>query len=149
MKNLIILSEPYSSDWSRGYLNTNTEGRRTLTLYNSNANRSSTQYARYLLSVKLGRYLTKDEEVDHIDGDKTNDSISNLQILGKKQNRQKSNPTTFIKGFCYICGVEIIKRKSDLRSPSKKLDLKNGLLTCSRSCGYVKAAITLKNSNQI
>ncbi len=149
MKTLIILSEPYSLDWSKGYLNTNTEGRRTLTLYNSNANRSSTQYARYLLSVKLGRYLTKDEEVDHIDGDKTNDSISNLQILGKKQNRQKSNPTTFIKGFCYICGVEIIKRKSDLRSPSKKLDLKNGLLTCSRSCGYVKAAITLKNSNQI
>lgn len=143
------MSEPYSLDWSKGYLNTNTEGRRTLTLYNSNANRSSTQYARYLLSVKLGRYLTKDEEVDHIDGDKTNDSISNLQILGKKQNRQKSNPTTFIKGFCYICGVEIIKRKSDLRSPSKKLDLKNGLLTCSRSCGYVKAAITLKNSNQI
>lgn len=149
MKTLIILSEPYSLDWSKGYLNTNTEGRRTLTLYNNNANRSSTQYARYLLSVKLGRYLTKDEEVDHIDGDKTNDSISNLQILGKKQNRQKSNPTTFIKGFCYICGVEIIKRKSDLRSPSKKLDLKNGLLTCSRSCGYVKAAITLKNSNQI
>ena len=89
MKTLIILSEPYSLDWSKGYLNTNTEGRRTLTLYNNNANRSSTQYARYLLSVKLGRYLTKDEEVDHIDGDKTNDSISNLQILGKKQNRQK------------------------------------------------------------
>ena len=45
---------------------------------------------RYLLAVKLGRYLTDEEQVDHIDDDKTNDNIDNLQILTVKENAVKS-----------------------------------------------------------
>ena len=77
----IDLLPPYSEDWKSGYLNINSEGRRTLALYNSPSDRSSTQYARYILAVSLGRYLTDNEEADHIDGDKTNDDIKNIQIL--------------------------------------------------------------------
>ena len=60
------------------------------------------------MSVTLKRYLTNQEHVDHIDNDKTNDSISNLQILTPKENNQKS----FLKGetlldfICPICKKE-------------------------------------------
>ena len=86
----IELKPPYNKVWRYGYLSVNSEGRETLTLYNSCNDRSVTQYARYLLAVKLGRFLTEDETVDHIDGDKTNNSIDNLQVLSMADNIRKS-----------------------------------------------------------
>ena len=86
----INLEYPYSKDWKNGYVVVNPEGRKTLILFNNSKNRSSTQYARYLLSVKLGRYLANTETVDHIDGNKQNDDINNLQILSHKENTCKS-----------------------------------------------------------
>lgn len=89
MKTEIRLEEPYSKDWKKCYLVTNRENRKTVILYNSKTDRSTTQYARYLMTVKLGRYLTKDETVDHIDEDKTNDAIDNLQVLSLNDNIAK------------------------------------------------------------
>ena len=130
----IDLQYPYNQDWRIGYLNVNSEGRATLTLYNSPADRSSTQYARYLLAVKLGRYLTSDEEVDHIDDDKSNNCISNLQLLSSKENRDKVNHNKGIAMVEYLCPVcekifSIEKRNSPLVVKSKKA------ATCSRTCG--------------
>lgn len=53
--------------------------------------RTTMSYARYLMTLHLGRELTADEEVDHIDDDYTNDIIENLQILTPDQNREKQN----------------------------------------------------------
>jgi hypothetical protein len=83
------LEYPYSEDWNKGYLVINPEGRRTVILFNTHADRSSTQYARYLLAVKEGRYLTTDEEADHRDDDKTNDDLRNLRIVTPEQNKLK------------------------------------------------------------
>ena len=85
MSTLIDLEYPYNEIWKKGYLNTNKENRKTLTLYNSHGDRSSTQYARYLLAVSLGRFLTEQEHVDHIDNDKTNDSLENLRVVSIKE----------------------------------------------------------------
>lgn len=52
--------------------------------------RTTITKAKYLMSLKYGRILTKDEEVDHIDGDKLNDDISNLQVLTIKEHKEKS-----------------------------------------------------------
>lgn len=41
------------------------------------------------MAVDLGRYLKNDEHVDHIDEDKTNDQLSNLQILSLVENNKK------------------------------------------------------------
>ena len=82
----IKLEYPYSEIWKKGYIVVNPEGRRTLILFNSSDDRTSTQYARYLLAVKLGRFLNDDEQVDHKDNDKTNDALGNLQILSKQEN---------------------------------------------------------------
>ena len=129
MTTSIPLQLPYSERWMKGYLNVNPEGRKTLVLYNSPSDRSSTQYARYLLAVSLGRYLTETEEVDHIDDDKTNDDISNLQVLCKKANIEKSRPTVYLTGHCPICGVEITKKLSELRPRARKERLISGTLT--------------------
>lgn len=74
----IDLKYPYSEKWKFGYIVTNSENRKTLILYNNCSDRTSTQYARYLLTIKLKRFLTEEETVDHIDGDKINDSLNNL-----------------------------------------------------------------------
>ena len=89
----IKLEEPFASDWKLGYLQKNREGRNIVCLVNNNKERTTIAYARYLMSVKLGRYLTADESVDHIDNDKTNDSLDNLQILEPLQNIQKYRDT--------------------------------------------------------
>lgn len=86
----IQLSFPYSVDWRLGYLQESKNGRKYVVLYNSNKSRTVTSYARYLMAVNLGRYLNNDEEVDHIDENKQNDCLSNLQILSGEKNREKN-----------------------------------------------------------
>ena len=49
----LILEEPYKSIWKHGYIVTNKENRKTVILFNSKEDRTSTQYARYLMSVNL------------------------------------------------------------------------------------------------
>ena len=40
---------------------------------------------RLIMEKKLGRYLTSDEVVHHIDGDHTNNAIENLQIMSQSE----------------------------------------------------------------
>jgi hypothetical protein len=85
----IILDTPYKEHWKSGYLVTNKENRKTVILYNNKYNRSSVSYARYQMTVFLGHYIDKSLHVDHIDNDKTNDSLLNLQLLTLKENATK------------------------------------------------------------
>lgn len=147
-KTKIELEYPYSKDWEKGYLVVNKENRRTLILYrgiNGNGQkRSSTQYARYKLAVHLGRYLTEDETVDHIDNDKTNDDISNLQILSKYENIRKSQKKLPpLIGTCFICGKSFNVRRN--LTIVKRLKYKNNELCCSRECGWKKAGMVLRS----
>lgn len=86
----IELHELYASKWKAGYLQTSKSGRRYLVLYNSNTDRTITSYARYLLSVKIGRFLEDGEEADHIDEDRTNDDPNNLQVVSCTDNKRKN-----------------------------------------------------------
>lgn len=81
---------PFSELYKNGYIVMGQNGRRNICLMDKQNNRVTTiAYARYLMSVKLGRFLKADEEVDHIDNDPTNDTIENLQILSGEANRNK------------------------------------------------------------
>jgi hypothetical protein len=66
--------------------------------------------AKYLMCIKENRILMKDEEVDHIDNIKSNDTIGNLQILSKENNKLKeiydnNNYKTISHFICPICGT--------------------------------------------
>ena len=59
-------------------------------------------YAKALMEIKLNRVLEKGEVVDHIDEDKTNDNIDNLQVLSNKENiikSNKANPSFYTRTF--------------------------------------------------
>lgn len=88
------------------------------------------------MSCKLGRFLTKEEQVDHIDNDKTNDNIENLQILSVKENNIKSHKLSDVILFCPICGIEFTKTRSQLRGRNKEPFSRD--MCCSRSCGAKK-----------
>lgn len=83
------LEYPYNQDWDYGYLYTDKKNNRTIIKLQRGDKKYSTLYARYLLAVKLGRYLTKDETVDHIDNNPLNDSVDNLQVLTREENAAK------------------------------------------------------------
>lgn len=103
-------------------------GRKHIVLSYSKKEKFSKPYARYLMEVYLGRLLDgRNETVDHIDGDKTNDVIENLQILTLSDNVKKSfrdgssakRPIEYWKGFCPNCNTEFIRRADIIRGNRK------------------------------
>lgn len=92
-KTTIELLPPFTEKWDSAYLVfSKREGRRVVVLRNTSTKAmTSTAYARYLLSVKIGRILRKNEQVDHIDGDKSNDVIDNLQLLTVEEHQRKTS----------------------------------------------------------
>ena len=125
------------------------EQRNMLIVIRGDGTRTTTPYARYLMSVKVGRLLTKDEQVDHIDEDKTNDDIDNLQILSNYDNVQKhfdikNKRSVMIELTCPVCNTTF------KRSPQRvNFKLKQGKKpTCSRTCGYVWGKRTLSNRSK-
>lgn len=139
MSTKVNLDYPFSAHYKCGYLNTNKEPRRVISLIAHNGKRTSVSYARYLMACNLKRYLTKDEHVDHIDNNKLNDVIENLQILSPKENNQKRNKALGIKLaddielICPVC-KKVFHRCS--RNTKHKLQ-KGKSPCCSRKCGGI------------
>lgn len=145
MSTKIELNYPYNERWKSGYLVTNKENRKTVILVNNKNDRSSTQYARYLMAVELGRFLTEHETVDHIDNDKTNDSLDNLQILSRSENniKQFKKPDAILT--CPVCKNTFTRTQSQLRGKKERAAL--NLIACSRSCGGKLSHITKAKEN--
>lgn len=72
------------------------DGRKHIVLNNTalktgNKNKIKTiSYPKALMEIQLGRKLLKDETVDHIDENKSNDDLNNLQILSRADNARKA-----------------------------------------------------------
>ncbi len=100
----------------------------------SKKNRTTISYARYLMSVHLGRKLKKTETVDHINEDKLNDSLENLQILSNADNIKKSAKGRAMATLkCPVCSNFFTKEKRQTHL------IKGGNPTCcSRKCSYKK-----------
>ncbi len=94
--------------------------------------RTTITFAKFQMSVKLGRILTRDEEVDHKDEDKTNDDIDNLQILTTIENKAKwaqlKAPKELTDFICPQCSKPFQIEKRQLHSSKGKIRC------CSRSC---------------
>lgn len=136
----IELQAPYLGLWLKATLRMCEDGRRRVTLWNGSV-RMGTTYARYLMSVKLGRFLTEEEHVDHKDEDKSNDDIDNLQILTPLQNVQKNiefksrqrkdaGLDVIVTVDCEGCGKPFEKPLRNVRYAKAKGQSQ----TCSRKC---------------
>lgn len=138
---IINLEKPFSDDWRKGYLRQSKDGRKRIDLFNSDKDRTTISYARYLICVSIGEYLSKDYEVDHINGDNSDDKLENLQVLRKEEHLLKSarERTTgaFLEHICPECGTSFRKYKCQIGK-----DTKNAF--CSRSCNG-KFNFKLKN----
>lgn len=138
------LEHPYL-EFKAAYLVTNKEPRRNVILLRNDNSRTITSYARYLMSIHLGRLLSKTEHVDHIDGNRMNDTLSNYQILTQRQNNQKaSQGRKSVRMICPNCGRIFEKElnKTHLQKGGK-------FTSCSMSCkneilkkGYSLADLT-------
>lgn len=100
----------------------------------------STSYARYLMSITLGRELDRyKEHVDHINDDKTDDRIENLQILTVGQNNRKyvknsGKTKKIVKLICPHC-----KKEFEYEERNYRFHTKNGrkFFYCSRRCSGI------------
>lgn len=135
----LALEKPYSDDWDYGYLVKNKEDRKQVCLYvKDGEKRTTTPFARYLMSVEIGRYLRDDEHVDHIDEDKTNDSVDNLQILTPLENSKKY---FLLKGkrakkvvlSCPQCQEDFMLTERHYKSRIKN----NKRIFCSKNCSLL------------
>ena len=103
------ITTEYPYDEYDGYTVVNKENRKHICLVHKESKRRTTvSYARYLMAVHLKRLLESNEQVDHIDEDKTNDVIGNLQILSASDNIKKnikSNNRTIkmVEAVCPNC----------------------------------------------
>lgn len=110
------------------------DGRKRVDLV-GNEIRRTFQIARLMLEAHLGRILTRFETVDHIDGDKTNDTIDNLRVLSLSENAADSAvrliPQVFECPTCK-CSFELANRK--LKNAARNRNLGKAGPFCGRSC---------------
>lgn len=87
-------------------------------------------YARYLMCLKEGRWLEEHEHVDHVDDNKHNDVIENLQILTLAENNKKSaKGRAMVTLICPGCSEPFVRERRQTHL------VKGGNPTsCSRSC---------------
>ena len=113
---------------------TRKDGRKHVVIIHDDGRRQTKSYPRLLMEQYLGRELTKEETVDHINNDFTDDRIENLQLLSLVENASKAMIGRESKTYsfnCPCCGKESVKRLSDVLHNRNKG--KSGPF-CSRQC---------------
>lgn len=113
------------------------DGRKRVVFYFNDKSTSSMSYARYLYQIEKGE-IDKELTVDHIDENRENDVIENLQPLTRLENIQKAilngkmKETEWFEGTCVECNKVFIKPMRQIRNNQFK-QKKVGPF-CSRSC---------------
>lgn len=138
----------YPFDTMIGWVIRGSDGRMIVCLMDKASKaRTTTSLARYRMSVKERRILGANEHVDHIDGDKTNDSIDNLQILSMSKNsdkyiKQAGVSRAMIEMRCPGCGG-IFKRRTNQSHRQKG----GRYSVCSKPCLYLVSSMGLSLSD--
>jgi hypothetical protein len=119
------------------YVGINKEPRRVATLIYTNGEKHSMSYAKYVYTSYYECDVAEGDQVDHIDKNKMNDDISNLQVISRKLNTNKSKMIKeFVELECPVCHEKFLFEKRNLSTHLNPC--------CSRKCGGIKSHITEK-----
>lgn len=135
---IIDVEYPFTIYYKSGSVSQGKDGRRHIQLTRYDGSQTGTTYARYLMSVHLGYFIPGGLEVDHIDNDKTNDCVSNYQLLTQEENLQKHhnfcrmNVWEYIDLTCSNCKQEFVITKGEYDSRQQKNH--NGNYFCNDKC---------------
>lgn len=146
----IELKSPFKEIWKYGYLRESSiDNRQRVDLFNSNTDRTTISYARYLMSVELGKVLSKDFEVDHIDRNCSNDEITNLQVITLEEHKLKTKIEVSGREYknivCDFCEKEF---QREVRQLGKNKGYSRAF--CSRQCfGKFHAKLRKEKSNEL
>lgn len=113
---------------------TRKDGRKHVVIVHGDGRKQTKSYPRLLMEQYLGRELLPEETVDHINNDKTDDRIENLQILSLANNAKKEmalRPRKLYSFICPNCGKQAVKFTNNVLNNKKKG--RTGPF-CSRSC---------------
>lgn len=89
---------------------------------------------RVLVENKIGRLLSENEVVHHIDGDRSNDDVGNLGLMLRDEHSRHHSPKLpLVMYACAHCGAEKMAAGHLVRLRRKR-NVKN-LIFCSRACG--------------
>ena len=124
--------------YDRVYVSVNKEPRRVATLRKPNKEMHSMSYAKYLYTSHFKVDIPEGDQVDHIDGDRMNDVIENLQVISRCYNNRKDKKhKEMVEFVCPVCGKHFLIDKRDV--PFRKNP------TCSRECGRKSASEKIKS----
>lgn len=122
-----------------GPYESSTDNRLRMQIILPNGKRRWVSYPKYLMEIKLNRYLCKDEEVHHVDEDINNNDYTNLEILTQVEHKKlhdsfkKVEPEEFMCKYCKKKFIAEGKRLYNIKFMiSRYLNYKP---CCSRSCG--------------
>ena len=115
------------------YVNVNKEPRRVAILKNSSTKETMTMsYAKYLYTSKYQCDIPKEDHVDHINGNKMDDRIENLQAISGYFNRIKDHKhREMVELECPVCHSKFLFPKRNLSTHPNPC--------CSRKCGGIKS----------
>jgi len=90
-------------------------------------------YARFVVEQHLGRYLSTNEDVHHKDGNKLNDTISNLEVLSRSDHTKKHCKIgrDIITLVCPTCNKKFSRERRKTHLANNKRTIRT---FCSRSC---------------
>lgn len=114
------------------YVAVNKEPRRVATLRRPDGSMTSMSYAKYLYTSHYMCDVEEGMQVDHINGDKMDDRIENLQVISRAYNAKKDHlRKEMVILVCPVCGEEFLFAKRNLSSHPNPC--------CSRRCGGIKS----------
>lgn len=130
---VIEVSEYYKNKgYITAYLAVNKEPRRVCTLRMADGTMTSMSYAKYLYTSYYGCKIAEGDHIDHINGNKMDDRVENLQKISGTYNRRKDHKhKEMVILSCPVCDTEFLFEKSNLLFKPNPC--------CSRRCGGIKS----------